>query len=266
VEYSQGLGAFGLIPEYNASTAEGASASLRYDSFSELYETTFTHKEYQLAVSLERKLLDDNKTGQIRRKAASLGLAFGRTRAYYASSVFNNAFSGSYVGADAVALCSDSHPVNKNSSSTYDNAGTTALSYTAVKTTLIAGQDMNDDRGNPMPIIYDTLYVPTALQGTAFEIVQAIGKPGSADNDANALRFMAGGMNVVVDPYLTDANNWFMIDSAMARQHLLWFNRVLPELMLDPSSDFNLVASYSGYMRFSFGWDDSRWLFGHAVT
>jgi hypothetical protein len=77
---------------------------------------------------------------------------------------------------------------------------------------------------------------------------------------------MAGGMSVVVDPYLTDANNWFMIDSAMARLHLLWFNRVLPELILDPSSPFNLRADYNGYMRYSFGWDDSRWIFGHAVT
>src|SRR3990172_7079196 len=138
VEYSQGLGAFGLVPEYNASTAEGNAAAIQYDSFSELYETTFTHKEYAKGVAIERKLLDDNATGQIRRKAASLGLSFGRTRATHASSVFNNAFSASYVGADAVALCSDSHPVNKNSSSTYDNAGTSALSYANVITTLIA--------------------------------------------------------------------------------------------------------------------------------
>jgi len=73
-------------------------------------------------------------------------------------------------------------------------------------------------------------------------------------------------LKVVVDPYLSDANNWFMIDSVMARQHLLWFNRVLPEIALDPASDFNLVANYRGYMRYSFGWDDARWIFGHAVT
>ena len=27
----------------------------------------------------------------------------------------------------------------------------------------------------------------------------------------------------------------------------------------------NLVAKYRGYMRYSFGWDDARWVYGHSV-
>jgi len=249
VEYSQGLGNFGLVPEYNSASAEGGPGAIAYDSFAELYETTFTHKEYAKGVSVERKLFDDDQRGLIRRKAQTLGFAFGRTRATHASSVFNNAFSASYVGADAVALCSASHPVNKTSATTFSNAGSTALSYDAVISTLIAGQDLNDDRGNPMQSIYDVLYVPTALQGTAYEIVKAIAKPATADNDANALSWIAGGLEVVVDPYLTDANNWFMIDSGMAPLHLLWFNRVLPEFAMSDESAFHLRADYRGYMR-----------------
>jgi phage major head subunit gpT-like protein len=267
VEYSQGIGAFDLVPEYNSADAEGNPASIAYDDFSSLHEKTFTHKEYAKGVAVERKLWDDDQRGLIRRRAQSLGFSFGTTRATHAASVFNNAFSASYVGADSVALCSDSHPVNeKTPATTYDNKGTTALSYDAVKTTLIAGHDLNDDRGNPMPSIYDVLYVPTALQGTAYEIVNAMAKPGSADNDANALDNMAPGLRVVVDPYLTDANNWFMIDSRQSTMHLLWFNRVMPGITMDPASDFNLVARYAGYMRYSFGWDNARFVYGHEVA
>ncbi|HEY6021345.1 MAG TPA: hypothetical protein VIY48_16010 [Candidatus Paceibacterota bacterium] len=267
VEYSQGLGAFDLVPEYNSATAEGAPGAVAYDSFAELYETTFTHKEYAKGVAIERKLFDDDQRGNIRRKAQSLGLAFGRTRASHASSVFNNAFSSSYVGADAVSLCNDSHPVNKVSTSTFDNKGTSALSYTSIVSTLIAGQDMNDDRGNPMPIIYDTVLVPTALQATAYEAIKPLLKPGTGNNDANALNYINGApLNVVVDPYLTDSTNWFMIDSQLAKQHLLWFNRVLPGIEVDPASNFNLVVRYVGYMRYSFGWDDARWIYGHEVA
>ena len=264
VEYSQGLGNFGLVPEYNSADAEGNPGAIAYDSFSDLYETTFTHKEYALGTSIERKILDDDQRGLIRRKAQNLGFAFGRTRATHASSVFNNAFSASYVGADAVALCSALHPVNKSSSTTYSNAGSTALSYDAVVTTIIAGHDLNDDRGNPMQSIYDVLYVPTGLQATAYEITKALNKPGTADNDANFLN--SAGLQVVVDPYLSDANNWFMIDSGMARMHLLWFNRVLPEFALSDQSQFELRADYRGYMRYSFGWDDARWVYGHEVS
>jgi hypothetical protein len=57
-----------------------------------------------------------------------------------------------------------------------------------------------------------------------------------------------------------------MIDSAQSVMHALWFNRVNPEISMDPTSDFNLVAKYRGYMRYSFGWDDFRFIYGHAVS
>ena len=264
VEYSQGVGGFGLVPEYNSADAEGTAAAIAYDSFSALYETTFTHKEYAKGVAIERKLLDDNMSGLIKRKAQGLGNSFGTTRAYHASSILNNAFAAAPLGGDGVCLCSASHPTNINDTTAISNVGDDALSYASVVDTLIAGSDLTDDRGNPMPAIYDVLYVPTALQATAYEIINAIGKPGGANNDANFLA--SRGLRVVVDPYLSDANNWFMIDSVNSKSHALWFNRVSPELAIDPSGDFNLVAKFRAYMRYSWGWDDHRWIFGHEVT
>jgi hypothetical protein len=264
VEYSQGIGALDTVPEYNSATAEGQPAAIEYDSFSPLFETTFTHKEYAKGVAIERKLWDDARYGQIRRKAQTLGYAFGTTIATHMSSVLNNAFSDDYLGGDGEPLCEDDHPVNSDDESEYDNQGTTAFSYDAVVSTLVAGHDMNDDRGNPFPIVYDTIYVPTALEAQAYEVVNAMAKPGTADNDANYLA--SRGLRVVVDPYLSDANNWFMIDSNLSKMHLLWFWRVRPEIAQDPSSNYDLVARYRGYMRYSFGWDDSRWIYGHAVS
>ena len=264
VEYSQGLGGLGLVPEYNASTAEGLPAAIQYASFNPLYEKTFTHKEYALGIGIERKLFDDDQKGLIRRRAQDFGTTFGDTIAYHQSSVFNNAFSSSYVGGDAVALCSSSHPNRAtDTATTFDNAGSTALSYDAVVSTLNTGAAFTDDQGLPMPSLYDVLYVPVALQATAWTIVNSMNKPGTADNDGNFVG--SRPMRVLVDPYLLDSNNWFMVDSAKANSHLLWFWRVNPELSLDPASNFNLVARYRGYMRFSFGFDDWRWVYGHDV-
>ena len=263
-EYSQGVGTLGLVPEYNSASAAGAPASIEYDNFNPLYETTFTHKEFALGIAIERKLWDDERTGQIKRKAQTLGFSFGTTVANHMSSVLRNAFSSSFLGGDSKALCATDHPANTvGSSAEWSNKGTTALSYDAVVATLQAGKRMKDDRGNPYPVLYNTLYVPTELEATAYEIVNALGKPGTADNDAN---FVGGqGLQTIVDPYLTDVNDWFMISSGMASMHLLWFWRVRPEIALDPGSDYNLVAKYRGYMRYSFGWDDARWIYGHEV-
>lgn len=264
VEYSQGIGAGGLVPEYNSATAEGAAAAIAYDSFNSLYEKTFTHKEYAKGLAIERKLWDDNRLGNIRRRAQTLGLEYGQTRATHMSSVFVNAFTGgATVGADAVALCSASHPNRPDdTATTRSNAGSTAFSYAAVKATLQAGKRMVNDRSLAMPVYYDTLVLPVELGEQSTEIIQAIGKPGTGDNDANALK----QLSVIIDPYLSDANNWFMVDSKQSKLHLLWFNRVAPELTLDPTSDFNLVSKYRGYMRYSFGWDDWMFVYGHAVS
>jgi hypothetical protein len=265
VEYSQGIGDFGLVEEYNSSDAEGNPASIKYDSFSPLYEKTFTHKEYVKGVSIERKLWDDQRLGNIRDRARNLGNSFGTTIATHQSSVFNNAFSSSVLGGDGVALASASHPNRPDDSgTTYSNLGTTALSYNSVVSTVQSGKRLLDDRGNPMPVIYRVLLVPIELEATAYEITNALNKPGVADNDANFVG--SQGLITIVDPYLTDANNWFMLDPVMANEHLKWFWRFIPELAIDPASNFNLVARYRGYMRYSFGWDDWRFVFGHNVT
>lgn len=263
VEYSQGIGDMGLVPEYNSATAEGAGDGIQYGSFNKLYETTFTHKEYAKGIAIERKLMDDAQLGLIARRAQSLGNAYGSTIATHRSSIFVNAFTT--LGADGKALCATDHPTSPSDSTAVSNKGTTALSYAGIVATQNAGFAMKADDGTPMPIIYDTLVVPGALQATALEVTKGSFVPGQADLTASALYFQGQGLKIIVDPYLTSAVDWFMVSSAQAKMHLLWFWRVRPEIALDPSSDFNLVAKYRAYMRYSFGWDDFRFIYGHDV-
>jgi len=74
------------------------------------------------------------------------------------------------------------------------------------------------------------------------------------------------GIQYLVWDYLTDANNWFMIDPGLCKMFLQWFDRVPLEFAEDPTSDFSLEARYRGYQRYSYGWSDWRFLYGHAVT
>jgi hypothetical protein len=260
-EYAQGIGDFGLVPEYNSSTAEGQPGSISYDNFNPLWEKTFVHKEYALGVAIERKLWDDGRTGTIRQRGRTLGNAFGTTIAVQQASIFNNAFSSSYLGADGKPLCATDHPVRPGDlASVGSNKQSLALDYANVVSAIQAGKRYKDDRGNPMPRIFNRLVVPIELEAKAYEVTNAINKPGTADNDANFLG--SQGLQTVVDPYLTSAKNWFMVDPLNAPDHLKWYWRVRPETTVDPSSDYNLVARYRGYYRASFGWDDYRWIFG----
>jgi len=56
-----------------------------------------------------------------------------------------------------------------------------------------------------------------------------------------------------------------MIDSNMMKMYLQWFNRIPLEFFQDKSFD-TLISKFAAYMRYSFGWSDWRWLYGHSVS
>lgn len=253
-EKDQGVGGFGNVPEY--------TGAIQYDNFDLLYGTTYSHKEYAQGIVVERKLIDDEEYGVMANRARLLGLAFDRTREVHAASVFNNAFSASYLGGDSKALCATDHPYSPSVATTQSNKGTAALTHDNVITAALAMMAFVDARGNPMNITPDTLLVPIALLPTAQVIAGSTLKSGTANNDMN----VNGTYNVVASRYLTDTNNWFLIDSRMAMMYLNWFDRVLPEFVDDPTSNYNLEAKFRGYMRYSFGWDHWSWVYGSEVA
>lgn len=255
-EYALGVGGFS-----DWTTYKGA---IEYDDNEQGYKTTYTHQEYIKGFKVERRLVDDDLYNIINERPQGLALSAMRTREKHAASVFNNAFSASYVGGDAVALCSTAHPYSPSNASTQSNKGTTALSFDAIVNTRRLMREFKDDRGELIPVNPDTILVPPELEETAWTIVNTTLKPGTGNNDAN---FVGSRVrNVVVWDYLTDANNWFLLDSMMAKMYLKWYDRVPLDMAMDPTSDFRLEARFRGYMRYSYGWDHWAWLYGHEVA
>jgi len=255
-EHDLGVGGFGDWTEY-----EGV---IEYDEHSQGYKTTYTHVEYTKGFAIERRLVEDDQYNIIQQRPRGLALSATRTREKHAASVFNNAFSSSYTGGDSVSLCNASHPYSPVNASTHGNAGSTALSTTSLESTRQLMRAFVDDRGEMVTVNPDTILVPPELEETAYIATRTPQEVGTANNDLNFQR--SQGWKVIVWDYLTDANNWFMIDSMMAKMYLKWFDRVPLEFAADPTSDYNLVARYRGYMRYSYGWSDWRWLYGHAVS
>lgn len=260
-EYFLAMGGFSDWEEYENA--------IQYDQHSQGYKTTLTHKEYTQGFFVERKLVDDDQYNVINARPRGLALAASRTREKHAASIFNNAFSTSYQGADAKPLCETTHPYSQNNATTVSNELTAALSYDTVVTARETMRAFVDDRGELVPINPDLILVPAELEGTANEICTTMRgsntqQPNTADYAASLVQ--ARGIKYLVWDYLTDANNWFLLDSQLAKQHLLWLDRVPLEFAMDPTSDYNLVAKYRGYMRYAYGWSDWRFVIGHNVT
>ncbi|HUW11611.1 MAG TPA: Mu-like prophage major head subunit gpT family protein [Anaerolineae bacterium] len=256
VEYDLSVGGFADWQEYKGA--------ISYDEHEQGFRTSYTHVEFARGFRVERKLVDDDQYNVINKRPAGLALSAMRKREKDAASVFNNAFTAANAGGDGISLCDGSHPMSPSNAAVQDNEGTTALSYDAVVATREIMRAFEDDRGELVQVRPDTLLVPPELEEEAFAIMKTANKVDIADYHAN---FVASALSkVIVWDYLTDANNWFLIDSKLCKIYLNWFDRVPLEFAMDPTSDFSLEARFRGYMRYSYGWSDWRFVYGHTVT
>ena len=260
-EQYQGMGSQGLV-----SVFDGTGPYADVDAGS---RTDIRNYEFAQGIQVERRLVDDDQYNQINRRAGNMADSFQTTRETDAANVFINGFTDSGTnrmgastnGADGVALLSAAHPHSPaNASTTQSNEGTLALTIDNLDTTRQAMRNFTDDKSQLLGVNPDMLLVPPELERTATQIVaeRAVYEPGSAQYDVN---MFAGRFRPVVWNRLTDSNAWFLIDSTLMRQHLIWQNRIAPEFA--QAEDFDgLTAKFRGYMRYGIGWTDWRFIFG----
>jgi hypothetical protein len=228
--------------------------------FDQGYKATYTHKEYPLEVPIKRKLAEDSKWNQIFNIAARMGDSAAAFREVDAASVFNNAFSDAFAGADSVGLCSTAHPYSPHKTgSTQSNEGTLSLTKTNIGTVRTNMMAFTDDTGTKVAVSPNLILVPPEREDEALE---ATGGPLDPDSANNRINPQSTRFKVLPWHYLTDTNAWFMIDAALMKVSLDWFNRV-PLTIALKEMDRTIEAVWIAYMRYSFGWSDWRWIYGN---
>lgn len=255
VEYDYGIGGIGDLQEF--------TGTIPYTEFEGQYRISYTHKEWVNGMKVERKLVDDDLYNIINKRPQQLAVGAKRTREKHGCSIFNNAFNtGVFVGGDGYALCASAHTW-EGTTTTQSNVGTSALSTTSLATARLAMRNFLDDTDNLLTAKGDTLVVPPELEQTAYEITKTPEVPYSADNTVNFIK--AQNYNVIVWDYLTDTNNWFLVDSKYAKMFLLWFDRIPTEFNKDKDFD-TYVAKWSVYTRYSYGFSGWTWIYGGNVS
>jgi hypothetical protein len=253
------VGTIGDFTEFNGI--------IGYQSQSQGYDTTATHIEWANGIQVERKLFDDDRHNIINKRPAALAMSAQRTRQKHGARMFVNAFvqdSYFYVNSEAIAMCSNSHTTTSGASvaTGFDNLGTAALSAAAVSAARTQMRGFRGDQAEKISVMPDELLVPIDLQDRALEIVKSEKDPASANNAINP---QEGRFTLIDWNYLTDANDWFMMDSAMRRKSLYWIDRIEKEF--GRIEDFDtLVAKFRCYMRYSSAWTDWRFVFGASVS
>ena len=220
------------------------------------------HNEIALGYAITRKAIDDNLY-KSQFAPSNLGLieSFQQTKEIYGANVLNTATTyNANVGGDGKALCATDHPID---GSTVANRPTTDVDLnesTLLNAMISIRTNFKDQAGLKVFARGRRLVVPPALEPTAIRLTKTELRPGTADNDINAIMMTAGGLpeGYMVNDYLTSVTAWFLLTNI---DGLSYMSRVPFET--DMQVDFvtdNLLVK--GYERYSFGYYNWRSIFG----
>ena len=206
--------------------------------------------EIGLGYAITRKAIDDNLY-KTQFHPANLGLteSFHQTKEIYAANVLNTATTyNSLVGGDGVALCSTAHPIDGQ---TIANTPTTQVDLneaTLLNSMISIRTNFRDQAGLKMFARGRKLIVPPQLEPVAIRLTKTELRPGTADNDVNAILSTAGGIpeGYMVMDFLTSSFAWFLLTNIAG---LAYMRRIAFEtdMQVDFVTDNLLVKAYERY-------------------
>lgn len=245
--------------------SEGGQTSFDNNA-GERYVYNQEHIEIALGYAMTRKAIDDNLY-KTQFHPSNLGLfeSFHQTKEIFAANVLNTATTyNAAVGGDGVALCSTAHSIDGG---TFSNTPTVQADLN--EATLLNGMiairtNFKDQAGLKMFARGRKLIVPPQLEPVAIRLTKTELRPGTADNDVNAILTTAGGVpeGYMVMDFLTSQYAWFLLTNIPG---LAYMSRVPFEtdMQVDFTTDNLLVK---GYERYSFNYNNPRAIYGSFPT
>ena len=249
------LAGFGQAPV----KSEGAAVS--FDTANEAYTARYTHETIALAFAITEEAVEDNLYDRLStRYTRALARSMSNTKEVKGANILNNAFDSTYTFGDGKELCATDHPTVGGGSLRNELSTAADLNETSLEQALIDIAAFIDERGLLVAVQGRKLVVPPALQFVADRLMASTLRPGTADNDINAMRNM--GMlpdGYTLNHYLTDTDAFFIkTDAPNGFKH---FDRSPVRTSMEGDFDTGNVG-YKARERYSFGVSDPRCVFG----
>ena len=245
---------------FSAAPVKNEGSAIRYDNGQEAWTARYNHETIALGFSLTEEAIEDNLYDSLSaRYTKALARAMSYTKQVKAAAVLNNGFSSSYPGGDGVALFSTQHPLVSGGTNSNTPSTQVDLSETALENAVIQIAAWTDERGLLIAARPRKLIVPPALQFVATRLLETQLRPGTNDNDVNAI-VNNGSIpeGYTINHFLTDTNAWFLTtDVPNGMKH---FVRIPLQNSMDGDFDTGNVR-YKARERYSFGWSDPLGVF-----
>ena len=248
-----------MLAGFSTAPTKSEGGSISFDDAQETFTARYTHETIALAFSITEEAIEDNLYDRLAsRYTKALARSMAQTKQIKAAAILNNAFSSSNAIGDGVALASSSHPtINGNQSNILSTASD--LNETSLEQALIDIAGFKDERGLKIAVRGTKLIIPKELQFIAERVLNGNLRPGTADNDANAMKNM--GMlpeGAVVNHFLTDTDAFFI--KTDAPNGFKFFNRSPIKTAMEGDFDTGNMR-FKARERYSFGVSDWRCVF-----
>jgi len=243
-----------------AMQAKAEGADISYSDPINGGTKVYTHASNALGYRITAEMIRHERYGQVSKLEQSLIRAAVDKQETDGHGVLNNAFSTSFAGfVSGEALCATSHALLDAGTAQSNRPSTDAsLGITALQNAVIQFRQWKDDRSRPIMAIPKLIIVTPNDIMVARELVGSEYKPGTSNNEINALR--ADGLTFMDSPYLTDTNAWFLLGNTHDL-NFIWDLRPTMEMDTDfDSKDIkrSLVQAYSH------GFGDWRGIYGSS--
>lgn len=240
-----GLGLAAVKPE---------GSSILYDKPGQGPETTIVNVTYGLGFIMTREAEEDNLyKGVAENNTKGLVWSMSSTKEIVHANILNRVQNASYVGGDGKPLVASDHPTANGTQSNLLPAAD--LSEAAFEDALVTIMAARNSRGTRIVIRPKRLIVAPGALFEATRLFQSDGRPGTADNDVNAVKVLGMVPEIVYNPYLDDPDAWGI--QTDVPEGLISFQRRDAELEKD--SDFDTEnRKHKSTERYGAGWGDWR--------
>jgi hypothetical protein len=213
-------------------------------------------------VPVTRDMVSNDKFNLIGNLHKDLGWSIAETQELDAVGTFNNGFSGSFLGPDAVALFSASHPLFKVGG-LQSNVGTAAdLDMISLQIGMTAFELFKRPSGELIHAAPSKLIIHPSNRWIAHALLKSGDDPTTSDRSTNPLKGAQDGLpSPFVWRYLTSADSWFLT-AEPSQTGLVWFWRERPYVKNWTDDETEVGVTAMRYTK-SHGWFDYIGVWGN---
>ena len=250
-----------MLSGFGSAPVKSEGSAVSFDDAQEAYTARYTHETISLAFSITEEAIEDNLYDRLAsRYTKALARSMANTKQVKAAATLNNAFDSTFTGGDGKELCATDHPLVNGNDLRNEPSTAADLNETSLENALIDIAAFVDERGLKVSVRGMKLIIPPALQFVADRLLESTLRPGTSDNDTNAMRNM--GMlpqGYTVNHYLTDTDAFFI--KTDAPRGFIHFERMAMSTKMEGDFDTGNMR-FKARERYSYGYSDPRCVFG----